>query len=65
MVGTNGPTVSPLKVHTDGIGQMVDSWRWLHPHLVTEDSLTSAALFAHARCEICVREVSSRRFLGD
>lgn len=58
LVGTNGLTVSPLKEHTDGTGQMVDSWRWLHPHLVTEDSLTSAALSAHHVYEIYVREVS-------
>lgn len=54
----NGQTVSPLKGPTDGTGQVVDSWSWLHPHLVTEDSLTSAALYAHLVSEIYVRQVS-------
>lgn len=66
LVGTNGWRLSP---HTDGNGQMVDSWRWLHPHLVAEDRLTSAASSAHPFSKVCLRDVSlwqdSRWRIGD
>lgn len=66
LVGTNGWTLSP---RPDGNGQMVDSWRWLHPHLGTEDRLTSAASSAHPFSKVRLRDVSlwlvSRWLIGD